>query len=338
MKPIVGINGFGRIGRLVTRAALALDNVEIAAINDPFLRPETVAYLLEHDSVHGSLNREIRYDDQYLYIDDRRIPCYSVREPGEIPWGEARVEYVVESTGVFLTTEQVMPHIKGGVRHVVISAPPKDDTRMFVMGANHETFAGEAVVSNASCTTNCLAPLAKIIDEAFGIERGLMSTVHAVTSSQSTVDAASKKDPRAGRAAFSNIIPSTTGAAKAVGKVLPSLKGKLTGMAFRVPVADVSVVDLTIQLSRETTYEQICETVKKAAEGDLADYISYVDRPMVSSDFITDHHGCIFDATSGLALDSTFFKLVAWYDNEYGYSANVTRLIAHMAEYEAHHI
>ena len=331
MRPLIGINGFGRIGRLVVRAAISLDNLWVAAINDPFLKPETIAYLLSHDSVHGPLGREIGYGDDYITIDDRRIPCFASREPGQVPWGQMGADYVVEATGVFLTAEQAGAHLAGGAKHVVITAPPKDDTPMFVMGVNQDAYQGQAIVSNASCTTNCLAPLAKIVDEAFGIRRGLMTTVHAVTSSQPTVDGPSKKDPRAGRAAYSNIIPSSTGAAKAVGKVLPSLAGKLTGMAFRVPVPDVSVVDLTVELKTPATYEQICAAVKKAADGDLADYVSYAEWPVVSSDLISNSHGCIFDAASGIALDDTFVKLVAWYDNEYGYSANVTRLIAHMA-------
>lgn len=335
MKPIVGINGFGRIGRLVTRAAFALNNIEIAAINNPGLNPEMVAYLLKHDSIHGPFHKSVEIEEDAIIVDGRRIPCFSIKEPGEIPWGTQGVEYVVDATGVFRTEEQASPHLRDGVRHVVITAPPKDQIPMFVMGANHENYAGQAIVSNASCTTNCLAPLAKIIHEAYGIEKALMTTVHAVTSSQSTVDTSSKRSPCIGRAAFSNIIPATTGAAKAVGKVLPELEGKLTGMAFRVPVADVSVVDFTVMLKKPASYEAVCETVQKAAKGDMADYIAYIDRPMVSSDFITNPYGCNFDATAGLALDDQFMKLVAWYDNEYGYSANVTRLIMHMAAYDA---
>lgn len=337
MKPMIGINGFGRIGRLVTRAALALDNLQIVAINDPFLDPATIAYLLEFDSVHGHLDREISFDDASVTIDGHCIRCFASRDPAQIPWGQAGAEYVVESTGVFLTAELAQAHLAGGAKHVIITAPPKDQTPMFVVGVNSDTYAGQAIVSNASCTTNCLAPLAKIIHEAFGIEKGLMTTVHAVTSTQPTVDNASKKDPRGGRAAYCNIIPSSTGAAKAVGKVLPVLAGKLTGMAFRVPVADVSVVDLTVELKTPATYEQICAAVKKASDGDMSEYVAYTDKPMVSSDFITNSHGCIFDAGAGLALDSTFVKLVAWYDNEYGYSSNVTRLIAQMAKYDAAH-
>jgi glyceraldehyde 3-phosphate dehydrogenase len=333
MKPRTGINGFGRIGRLVTRAALTLDNIEIAAINDPSLSPEMIAYLLEYDSVHGPLGMEVTYDEHSVTVGSSRIRCYSTREPAEVPWAESGADYVVESTGVFLSRDKALAHKTGGAKYIVMSAPPKDDTPMFVMGVNHEEYAGQDVVSNASCTTNCLAPLARIVHENFGIEKGLMTTVHAATATQATVDSASKKDPRSGRAAFSNIIPSSTGAAKAVGKVLPALRGRLTGMAFRVPVADVSVVDLTVLLQRPATYEQVCAAVREASRGPMGEYVAYTDRPMVSSDFITNPHGCIFDATAGLAIDDTFMKLVAWYDNEYGYSANVTRLIAHMAAY-----
>lgn len=330
MLPSVGINGFGRIGRLVLRAGLALGTIRCAAINDPFMTPEMMAYLLRYDSVHGAFPLALDYDEHALIIDGARIPCYECKDPAEIPWAQAGADYVVESTGVFLTREKAEAHLRGGARHVIMSAPPKDDTPMFVMGVNHTEYAGQAIVSCASCTTNCLAPLAKVVHDRFGIQRGLMTTIHAATATQPTVDGASKKDPRGGRAAFCNLIPSTTGAARAVGKVLPALNGKLTGIAVRVPVPDVSLVDLTVELETPASYADVCAELRRASEQELFGLLAYTDEPVVSSDFTGNTHSCIFDADAGLAIDDTFLKLVAWYDNEYGYSCNVTRLIAHM--------
>eukprot|EP00800_Vazella_pourtalesii_P018498 TRINITY_DN5968_c0_g1_i22.p1 TRINITY_DN5968_c0_g1~~TRINITY_DN5968_c0_g1_i22.p1 ORF type:complete len:339 (+),score=78.83 TRINITY_DN5968_c0_g1_i22:259-1275(+) len=332
--PKVGVNGFGRIGRLVLRAALEKGGVEIVSVNDPFLDPEYMAYLIKHDSTHGTFKGDVSVVEGELSVNGKRIKVHSCRDPATIPWGKDGVEFVVESTGVFTTTEKASAHLVGGAKKVIISAPSAD-APMFVMGVNEERYVKETmhVVSNASCTTNCLAPLAKVVNDTFGIEEGLMTTVHAYTATQKTVDGPSGKQWRDGRGAHQNIIPASTGAAKAVGKVIPELNGKLTGMAFRVPVPDVSVVDLTVRLKTGATYEAIKAAIKKASESDkLRAYLSYTEHAAVSTDFIGDTHSCIFDAGSGIALNDNFVKLVAWYDNEYGYSCRVVDLIRHMAK------
>lgn len=333
MKPVVGINGFGRIGRLAFRTGFERGAVEFGAINDPFLTPEYVAYLLRFDTMHGRFQGDISFDDHSVTVCGRKIPVYCESTPESIPWSQAGVQYVVESTGVFLTAEKAQGHLRAGAQKVVLSAPPKDDVPMFVMGVNHGQYRTDMdIVSNASCTTNCLAPLAKVLDESFGIESGLMTTVHAITSTQKTIDGISRRDWRGGRAASGNTIPSTTGAAKAVGKVLPGLKGKLTGLSMRVPTLDVSVVDLTANLVHPATYEDICAAMKSASEGPLRGVMGYTEDPVVSSDFIGDPRTCIFDAAAGIALTPRFVKLIAWYDNEWAYSNKIIDLICHMYE------
>ena len=323
----IGINGFGRIGRLVFRAAAAQpEKFEIVAINDPFIDPEYMAYMAKYDTAHGKFDGELSARDGKLVVNGHEVIVHGFKNPEEIPWGEDGVEYVIEATGVFKGVEDCQAHLKAGARKVVITAPSKD-APMFVMGVNNKTYSSDmTVVSNASCTTNCLAPLAKVINDNFGIKDGLMTTVHAVTATQKTVDGPSKKYWRGGRASCGNIIPSTTGAAKAVGKVIPSLNGKLTGMAFRVPTIDVSVVDLTVNLEKPATYDEICAAVKAASEGELKGLLGYTEDAVVSSDFLGDSRGSIFDAKAGIALTDTFVKLVSWYDNEWGYSCNVLKL------------
>ena len=323
----IGINGFGRIGRLVFRAAAAQpEKFEIVAINDPFVDPEYMAYMAKYDTAHGKFAGELASKDGKLVVNGHEVNVYGFKDPAEIPWGKDGVEYVIEATGVFKTVDDCQAHLNAGARKVIITAPSKD-APMFVMGVNNKTYSSDmTVISNASCTTNCLAPLAKVINDNFGIKEGLMTTVHAVTATQKTVDGPSKKDWRGGRASMCNIIPSSTGAAKAVGKVIPSLAGKLTGMAFRVPTIDVSVVDLTVNLEKPASDDEICAAVKSASEGELKGLLGYTEDAVVSSDFLGDSHGSIFDAKAGIALTDTFIKLVAWYDNEWGYSCNVLKL------------
>ncbi len=327
----IGINGFGRIGKLAFQAALKNKNVEVVAVNDPFITADYMAYMVKFDTMHGRFNGEIKAEGNQLIVDGKKINVYNEMDPNNIPWGKEEVEYVLECSGVFTTMEKAQAHLNAGAKKVVISAPSKD-APMFVMGVNNETYDPSMnIVSNASCTTNCLAPLAKVINDNFGIKEGLMTTVHSTTATQKTVDGASKKDWRGGRAASGNIIPSSTGAAKAVGKVIPELNGKLTGMAFRVPTLDVSVVDLTCNLEKPATYEEICVAVKKAAEGELKGIIEYVDEDVVSADFLNDEHTSIFDAKAGIMLTDTFVKLVAWYDNEWGYAHKLVDLAAYMS-------
>ena len=334
----IGINGFGRIGRLVFRAAVMQpEKYEIVGINDPFVDLDYMVYMTKYDTVHGRFDADIKAEDGKLVVNGRAIHVYASMNPEEIPWGECGADYVVESTGVFTSTEKASAHLKAGAKKVVISAPAKDkDTPTFVMGVNEAGYTSDmVVVSNASCTTNCLAPLAKVLNDEFGIEEGLMTTVHATTATQKTVDGPSKKDWRGGRAAAGNIIPSSTGAAKACALVIPELKGKLTGMSFRVPTLDVSVVDLTVRLAKDTTYEEICAAVKKASEGSMKGILGYTDEALVSSDFVGDPRTSIFDEKAGIMLNSRFVKLVAWYDNEWGYSNKVLELIEHMAKVDA---
>lgn len=327
----IGINGFGRIGNLSFQAALEKGEIEVVAINDPFISADYMAYMVKYDTVHGRFSGEVRAEEGKLIVNGKEIKVFNEMEPKNIPWGELGVEYVLECSGVFTTIEKANAHLEGGAKKVIISAPSKD-APMFVMGVNHTTYDPSMnIVSNASCTTNCLAPLAKVIHDNFGITEGLMTTVHSTTATQKTVDGASKKDWRGGRAAAANIIPSSTGAAKAVGKVIPELNGKLTGMSFRVPTVDVSVVDLTCNLAKPATYEEICAAVKKASENELKGIMEYVDEQVVSSDFIHDAHTSIFDAQAGIALTDTFVKLVAWYDNEWGYSNKLVDLAIYMA-------
>ena len=327
----IGINGFGRIGKLSFQAALAKEGVEVVAVNDPFVAADYMAYMTKYDTVHGRFNGTIEEKDGNLVVNGNVIKVYNEMDPHNIPWGDLGVEYVLECSGVFTTMEKAGAHLDAGAKKVIISAPSKD-APMFVMGVNNETYDPSMnIVSNASCTTNCLAPLAKVINDNFGITEGLMTTVHSTTATQKTVDGASKKDWRGGRAASANIIPSSTGAAKAVGKVIPELNGKLTGMSFRVPTVDVSVVDLTCNLAKPTTYEEICAAVKKAAEGELKGIVEYTEDDVVSSDFITDPHTSIFDAKAGIMLTDTFVKLVAWYDNEWGYSNKLVDLACYIA-------
>ena len=327
----VGINGFGRIGRLVFRAAVTNPNIEVLGINDPFIDPEYMVYMLTYDTVHGRFKGTAKAEDGAIVVNGKKIAVYACMNPEEIPWSECGAEYIVESTGVFTTTEKASAHFKGGAKKVVISAP-SSDAPMFVMGVNHNNYKPEMkVVSNASCTTNCLAPLAKVVNDKFGIIEGLMTTVHATTATQKTVAGPSKKDWRGGRGAAFNIIPSSTGAAKAVGKVIPELNGKLTGMSFRVPTADVSVVDLTVRLEKATTYEEIKAAMKAASEGELKGILGYTEDKVVSSDFIGDARTSIFDADAGIMLNPNFVKLVSWYDNEWGYSCKVIDLISHIA-------
>jgi len=325
----IGINGFGRIGRLVLRAAVA-KGATVVAVNDPFISLDYMVYMFKYDSTHGQFKGEVKEDGKFLYVNGNKITVFNEKDPAAINWGAAGAEYVVESTGVFTTTEKALTHTKGGAKKVIISAPSAD-APMFVMGVNHEKYEPSLqVVSNASCTTNCLAPVAKVINDNFGLVEGLMTTVHAVTATQKTVDGPSGKDWRGGRGAGQNIIPSSTGAAKAVGKVIPELNGKLTGMAFRVPTPDVSVVDLTVRLAKEATYQQICDTIKAAAEGPMKGILGYTDEDLVSSDFYGDARSSIFDAKAGIQMSPTFVKLVSWYDNEMGYSNRVIDLITYM--------
>ena len=329
----VGINGFGRIGRLVMRASLERNDVDVVAINDPFIDLDYMKYMLQYDTVHGRLNADIVVDEENkcLIVNGKAIKVFTEMDPANIKWGEAGADYVVESSGVFTTTEKAQVHLQGGAKKVIISAPSKD-APMFVMGVNHKTYSKDMnVVSNASCTTNCLAPLAKVIHDKFGIAEGLMTTVHATTATQKTVDGPSKKDWRGGRAAAGNIIPSSTGAAKAVGKVIPSLNGKLTGMAFRVPTLDVSVVDLTVRLENGASYETICNAVKEACEGEFKGVMTWTEDSVVSSDFVHESHTSVFDVKAGIQMSDNFVKLVAWYDNEWGYSCKVLDLACHMA-------
>ena len=327
----IGINGFGRIGTLAFQAALKKDEVEVVAINDPFVAADYMAYMTKYDTVHGRFDGEVSSKEGTLIVNGKEIKVYNEMDPHNIPWGELGVDYVLECSGVFTTLEKAQAHIDAGAKKVIISAPSKD-APMFVMGVNNDKYDPSMnIISNASCTTNCLAPLAKVINDNFGIKDGLMTTVHSTTATQKTVDGASKKDWRGGRAAAANIIPSSTGAAKAVGKVIPELNGKLTGMAFRVPTVDVSVVDLTCNLEKTTTMEEICKAMKNASGNEFKGIIEYVDEPVVSSDFISDEHTSIFDATAGIQLTDTFVKLVAWYDNEWGYSNKLVDLACYIA-------
>lgn len=327
----IGINGFGRIGRLVLRVALARDDITVAAINDPFIAPDYAAYMFKYDSTHGQYAGEVKAEGSYVVIDGQKIKVFQERDPANIGWGAAGVDLVVESTGVFTTLDGAQKHIDAGAKKVVITAPSKD-APMFVVGVNEDKYAGQSIVSNASCTTNCLAPLAKVINDKFGIEEGLMTTVHSITATQKTVDGPSHKDWRGGRTASGNIIPSSTGAAKAVGKVIPELNGKLTGMALRVPTVDVSVVDLTVKLAVETTYEEIAAAVKAEADGRLKGVLGYTEDAVVSSDFLTSTYSSVFDAKAGILLSPKFVKLIAWYDNEYGYSNRVVDLVELVAK------
>lgn len=327
----VGINGFGRIGNLAFQAALEKEGVEVIAINDPFIEADYMAYMMKYDTIHGKFDGEVKAENGNLIVNGKKIKVYNEMDPKNIPWGNDGVDYVLECSGVFTTLEKAQAHIDAGAKKVIISAPSKD-APMFVMGVNNDKYDPSMnIISNASCTTNCLAPLAKVINDKFGIKEGLMTTVHSITATQKTVDGASKKDWRGGRAASYNIIPSSTGAAKAVGKVIPELNGKLTGMAFRVPTIDVSVVDLTCNLEKPATYEEICEAVKCASENELKGILEYVDEPLVSSDFIHDSHTSIFDAKAGIQLTDTFVKLVAWYDNEWGYSNKLVDLAIYIS-------
>ncbi|MGJ3251089.1 MAG: type I glyceraldehyde-3-phosphate dehydrogenase [Elainellaceae cyanobacterium] len=330
----VGINGFGRIGRLVFRAGIDNPNIEFVGIND-LVPPENLAYLLKYDSTHGRFKGTVEAQDDGIVVNGTLIPCFSVKNPAELPWSKYSVDYVVESTGLFTTYDGASNHVKAGAKRVVISAPTKDPDKVktLLMGVNHSAFdpSNDVVVSNASCTTNCLAPIAKVINDAFGLAEGLMTTVHATTATQPTVDGPSKKDMRGGRGAGQNIIPASTGAAKAVTLVLPELKGKLTGMAFRVPTPNVSVVDLTFRTEQATRYQDICAAMKTAATGDLAGILGYTDEPVASTDFNGDSHSSIFDAGAGIELNSNFFKVVSWYDNEWGYSCRVIDLMLSMA-------
>ena len=334
VKVKVGINGFGRIGRLVCRAAVENPNVEVVALNDPFMDVEYMVYQFKYDSVHGRYPGHVGTQDGKLIIGDKAITVISEKDPVKLPWGALGIDYVLECTGVFTDHAKCMLHIQAGAKKVILSAPPKDEVPMFVIGVNHDSYTSDInVVSNASCTTNCLAPLAKVVNDKFGIVEGLMTTIHAITATQLTVDGPSRggKDWRAGRAGGANIIPSTTGAAKAVGKVIPALNGKLTGMAFRVPNPDVSVVDLTVKLATEATYQQVVDAIKEAAAGPLQGILGVTEDEVVSTDFVHDSRSSIFDVKAGIALNKTFMKLVAWYDNEWGYSNRMVDLAVHMA-------
>ncbi len=326
----IGINGFGRIGRLVFRAAQERNDIQVVAVND-LIDVDYMAYMLKYDTVHGRFNGTVEVKDGKLIVNGNTIRVTSEKNPADLKWSEVDAEYVVESTGLFLTKEKCQAHIDAGAKRVIMSAPSKDDTPMFVYGVNHKKYAGEEFVSNASCTTNCLAPIVKVLNESFGIVEGLMTTVHATTNTQKTVDAPSAKDWRGGRAAAANIIPSSTGAAKAVGKVLPELNGKLTGMSFRVPTINVSVVDLTCRIEKGATYQEVKDAMKKASEGELKGVLGYTEEAVVSSDFITDPRTSIFDAEAGIMLNPNFVKVVAWYDNEWGYSQKVLDMISHMS-------
>jgi glyceraldehyde 3-phosphate dehydrogenase len=322
----VGINGFGRIGRMVFRAAVQdFPEIEIVAIND-LLEPDYLAYMLKYDSVHGNFKGSVSVEGSTLVVNGKKIRLTAVKDPAELKWGEIGAQIVVEATGLFLTKETCEKHLAAGAKKVIMSAPSKDDTPMFVFGVNDKTYAGQAIISNASCTTNCLAPIAKVLNDSFGIKRGLMTTVHATTATQKTVDGPSNKDWRGGRGILENIIPSSTGAAKAVGVVIPELNKKLTGMSFRVPTADVSVVDLTVELKTETTYEKICAAMKAASEGAMKGVLGYTEEKVVSTDFRDDPRTSIFDAEAGIALDGTFVKVISWYDNEWGYSSKVLEM------------
>lgn len=329
----IGINGFGRIGRMVFRAAMKdFKDIEVVAIND-LLEPDYLAYMLKHDSVHGRFQGDVQVVNNHLVVNGKTIRLTAEKDPANLKWGEVGADIIVECTGFFLTEDTCQKHIDAGAKKVVQSAPSKDDTPMFVYGVNHDTYKGEAIVSAASCTTNGLAPVAKVLNDHFGIKRGLMTTVHAATATQKTVDGPSNKDWRGGRGILENIIPSSTGAAKAVGKVIPSLNKKLTGMAFRIPTSDVSVVDLTVELEREATYEQICAVMKAASEsGPLKGVLGYTNEKVVSTDFRGETCPSVFDADAGIQLDPTFVKVVAWYDNEYGYTCNLMRLVQHIAK------
>jgi glyceraldehyde 3-phosphate dehydrogenase len=323
----IGINGFGRIGRMVFRAAVQnFPQIEIVGIND-LLEPDYLAYMLKFDSVHGRFKGDVVVDGHTLVVNGKRIRLTAVKDPSELKWGEIGADVVVEATGLFLTKETCQKHLDAGARKVIQSAPSKDDTPMFVYGVNHLSYAGQTIVSNASCTTNCLAPVAKVLNDAFGIKRGLMTTVHATTATQKTVDGPSNKDWRGGRGILENIIPSSTGAAKAVGVVIPELNKKLTGMAFRVPTSDVSVVDLTVELVKEASYAEICAAMKAASEGTMKGVLGYTEEKVVSTDFRGEAMTSVFDADAGLALDKTFVKVVAWYDNEWGYSNKVLEMV-----------
>ena len=333
----IGINGFGRIGRMVFRACLEHPEIDVVGIND-LCPADYLAYMLKYDTMHGRCKADIESRENALVVNGQVIPVFSERDPANLKWGKLGAEYIVESTGLFLTKEKAAGHIAAGAKKVVMSAPSKDDTPMFVMGVNHKNYTSDMqFVSNASCTTNCLAPIAKVLHENFGIKDGLMTTIHSVTATQETVDGPSLKDWRGGRAATANIIPSSTGAARAVGKVIPELNGKLTGMSMRVPTLDVSVVDLTVSLATKTTYEEICKAIKEASEGELKGILGYTDEAVVSSDFLGDSRTSIFDATAGIALTDTFVKVVSWYDNEIGYSNKVLELIEHMYEVDHGH-
>ena len=323
----LGINGFGRIGRMVFRAAVENfgKDIVVVGIND-LLDPDYLAYMLKYDSVHGIFNHEIKVEGNYLIVDGNKIQVFCEKDPVNITWGALNVDVVVESTGFFLTGELAQAHIHAGAKKVIMSAPSKDSTPMFVYGVNHKNYKGEAIISNASCTTNCLAPVTKVLNDKFGVVRGLMTTVHAATATQKTVDGPSKKDWRGGRGILENIIPSSTGAAKAVGKVLPELNGKLTGMSLRVPTSDVSIVDLTVELAKEATYEEICAAMKAASEGELKGVLGYTNEAVVSTDFRGDAHTSIFDEKAGIQLDKTFVKVCSWYDNEWGYSNKVCEM------------
>ncbi len=330
----VGINGFGRIGRMVFRAVAKeaeFKDIEIVGIND-LLEPEYLAYMLKYDSVHGRFQGDVSVEGSNLVVNGKTIRLTAVKDPAELKWDEIGADLVIESTGLFLTKETCEKHIAAGAKKVVQSAPSKDDTPMFVYGVNHDKYAGESIVSAASCTTNCLAPVAKVLNDNFGVKRGLMSTVHAATATQKTVDGPSAKDWRGGRGILENIIPSSTGAAKAVGKVIPELNKKLTGMAFRVPTSDVSVVDLTVELEKDASYEDICKAMKAASEGALKGILGYTEEKVVSTDFRGMSAPSVFDAGAGIALDGTFVKVVSWYDNEYGYTCNMLRFVKHVAK------
>lgn len=323
----VGINGFGRIGRMVFRASVEkFPDIDVVAIND-LLEPDYLAYMLTHDSVHGRFKGEVSVEGNHLVVNGKKIRLTAIKDPAELNWGEAGVEVVVESTGLFLTKELCEKHLQAGAKKVVMSAPSKDDTPMYVYGVNDKTYHGEAIISNASCTTNCLAPIAKVLNDTWGIKRGLMTTVHAATATQKTVDGPSNKDWRGGRGILENIIPSATGAAKAVGVVIPELNKKLTGMAFRVPTSDVSVVDLTVELDKEASYEEICSAMKSASTGAMKGVLGYTDQKVVSTDFRGESCTSVFDAEAGIQLDKSFVKVVAWYDNEWGYSCKTLEMV-----------
>ena len=331
MKKIkVGINGFGRIGRLVFRAAQQRDDIVVVGIND-LIDVEYMAYMLRYDTMHGQFDGTIEVRNGNLVVNGNEIRVTAEKDPANLKWNEVGAEYVVESTGLFLTKEKAEAHIKAGAKRVVMSAPSKDDTPMFVYGVNHKTYAGQAIISNASCTTNCLAPLTKVLNDKFGVVNGLMTTVHSTTATQKTVDGPSAKDWRGGRAASGNIIPSSTGAAKAVGKVIPELNGKLTGISMRVPTLDVSVVDLTVNLAKPATKEDICKAMKEASEGELKGILGYTEDAVVSSDFLGDARTSIFDANAGVYLTDTFVKVISWYDNEWGYSNKLLDMLAYTA-------